>query len=492
MFDYFINALKESGGPFASSAHPIVAGLILDSHYSLTQNLILGHAALGRHNPKGISLGMFGSHLTYSQPRFIEEITTCLTDLRATGDKVGNDFGECGTMWEACTISQGAHLCVVGDALGLSPSPGIMSRGYARGEWAKNFLAKTAYCSLSRTNGVVVTKATPNNARWNLCDALLFRALPHFHLPSDQMMTAQLRYADPQAQADYGGDEELNSILHISSPAGLVRVIFNGKDEDNPSIEQPASELKFTEQELENRFDRSEPLHLSLLGFNGRELDVSDVWKLLAVKAFIRIPRTNIRLFKRSIYSDGIENNPDQGVYEWAQLLREKGPDGNIHRATSIDLRVGCLWDGGVVKYEDGHVSHWGPMRLGGRRHSFGGHASEEIELPPNANIKRIEVNRGSHGSTVMDGVRMYLTNRTTKGELNRHGNSNIVRLEPGSQEVIVGFYGKSETGGFCGVVEFGIITAPKSVGLDGLPNAAFDLPELRNTCGIDRDVRIP
>jgi hypothetical protein len=126
LFDYFLDALKETGGPFASSAHPIVAGLILDSHYSITDNLIVGHAALGCHDPNGISLGMFGSHLTYSWPRFIEEITSCLTDTRAPGDKVGNDNGECHTMWEACTIGQGAHLHEVGeyihDSYPMSPS----------------------------------------------------------------------------------------------------------------------------------------------------------------------------------------------------------------------------------------------------------------------------------------------------------------------------------------------------------------------------------
>lgn len=41
--------------------------------------------------------------------------------------------------------------------------------------------------------------------------------------------------------------------------------------------------------------------------------------------------------------------------------------------ATKIDLRVGCLWDGGVVYYQDGHKSHWGPMwRPGGQEHHFG------------------------------------------------------------------------------------------------------------------------
>lgn len=98
LFDYFLDALKEAGDPFTSSARPIVAGLILDSHYSPAQNLILAHAALGCSNPNGISLGMFDSHLTYSWPRFLEEVLACLTDTRPPGDKVGNDNNECGTI----------------------------------------------------------------------------------------------------------------------------------------------------------------------------------------------------------------------------------------------------------------------------------------------------------------------------------------------------------------------------------------------------------
>ena len=72
--------------------------MILDSHFDPATALILGHAALGCHKPTGISLGIFGSHLTYSWPRFIEEIPACLTDTTPTGDMVGNDNGECDSM----------------------------------------------------------------------------------------------------------------------------------------------------------------------------------------------------------------------------------------------------------------------------------------------------------------------------------------------------------------------------------------------------------
>lgn len=68
---WFIAALKNAGGPFTDWANPIVAVLILNSHYDMDYDIITAHAALGNSNPKGISLGMFGRHLTYSWPRFI-------------------------------------------------------------------------------------------------------------------------------------------------------------------------------------------------------------------------------------------------------------------------------------------------------------------------------------------------------------------------------------------------------------------------------------
>lgn len=486
----FEDALKEAGGPFAGSAHPIVAGLILDSHYSISQNLILGHAALGCHNPNGISLGVFGSHLTYSWPRFMEEVTQCLLDTRPPGDKVGNDNGECCTMWEACTIGQGAFLHEVGHAFGSPHQPGIMERGYAQ-DWPKNFLPKTAYCASLKTEGILVTDSTPNDARWGLKDALAFRVLPHFMLPTDQAVAPKIQNASPSAVADYTNDdtddgEESRSRLHVFCPSGIVQVSFNGEALETPTLTKPVEELNFPVKDLALKYDRSQPLSLSVLGYNGKERKVANVWKLLANGTCILIPESKIRLRKRSIFCSGLEqsDSEDSVYYEWAQLLKERGPDGGIYRAESIDMRVGLLLDGGVVKYEDGHKSHWGPMKVRGREHTFGGHASEEIELPPGVDIRKIEITRGSW---CMDGVRMHLADGTVKGELN--GDSeDAACLEPGSDEVIVGFYGKNSKEGFTGVLELGIITAPKYVGLEGLPESVYNLPELRNTAGMDED----
>ncbi|KAF1364291.1 hypothetical protein EJ07DRAFT_172273 [Lizonia empirigonia] len=272
---------------------------------------------------------------------------------------------------------------------------------------------------------------------WDFKHALNLRLSPHFLLPSDKLFTDEELDSEPIAEPKYIDNEqrELEANLRFGSPVGIARVSFNGMPEVKPSINSPASECEYLQDELEQRFDRTRPLRLDILGFNGKELSINNVWKMLSVKTFIRIPGSSIRLFRRSVHTDAVENETEADMCEWAQLLRERGVDGNIHRATSIDLRVGCWWDGGVVD----HKSHWGPMRTGGHEHNFGGHDSQTISLPPNVNIKRIEVNRG-RGDHYMQGVRLRLTDRTVRGELNaRNGSdSSVARLEPASHEVIL------------------------------------------------------
>ncbi|MBE3041086.1 hypothetical protein IMZ48_00555, partial [Candidatus Bathyarchaeota archaeon] len=199
LFDYFRSALATHGSPFEDSAHPIVAGLILDSHYSAQKNMILGHAALGCHVPKGLSLGMMGSHLTYSFPRFLEEVSDCLLDTRAPGPTVGDDNKECGTFWEACSVGQGAFLHEVGHAFGAPHTTGIMARGYSR-DWPRNFVSRTAYCSSRGEDGLVVIDGeTENDARWDLRDSLKFHTLPHFWMPGDVKVSKDFRTAVPMA-----------------------------------------------------------------------------------------------------------------------------------------------------------------------------------------------------------------------------------------------------------------------------------------------------
>lgn len=111
---------------------------------------------------------MFGSHLTYSWPRYFEEIARCLTDNTPPEEALCNDDGECETAWEACSIGQGASLHEVGHAFGAPHTTGIMARGYAQ-EWPKNFLSQTAYCAKNKSDGIsVIDGEFENNARGDL------------------------------------------------------------------------------------------------------------------------------------------------------------------------------------------------------------------------------------------------------------------------------------------------------------------------------------
>ncbi|KAK2591523.1 hypothetical protein QQS21_010773 [Conoideocrella luteorostrata] len=131
LHDIFSEALLAHGAPFAAEARPVVAGMILDSHYNAKEKATLAHAALRAHDPKGLSLGMFGSHLTYSWPRFMEEVTDCLLDIRPPGDR-------------------------------------------------------TAYCVGNQTKGISpVTAGTLNDCKWDIRDLLRFRNIDHFRQPSD-------------------------------------------------------------------------------------------------------------------------------------------------------------------------------------------------------------------------------------------------------------------------------------------------------------------
>lgn len=87
--DYFRQVLTAFGSLFGASAHPDVAGLILDSHFSLYEGMILGHAALGCHAPEGLFLGTMSSHLTCSWTRILQEVSSCLLDPRSPGVTVG-------------------------------------------------------------------------------------------------------------------------------------------------------------------------------------------------------------------------------------------------------------------------------------------------------------------------------------------------------------------------------------------------------------------
>ncbi|OHF02941.1 hypothetical protein CORC01_01699 [Colletotrichum orchidophilum] len=483
LFDYFLDALSAHGSPFEASAHPVVAGMILDSHFSVSKKLILGHAALGCHNPTGVSLGMMGSHLAYSWPRFVEEVSDCLLDTRTPGNTVGNDNGECGTFWEACSIGQGAFLHEVGHAFGAPHTTGIMARGYS-GHWPRNFLVKTAYPQKINKEGfVVVDGETENDAKWDLRDALSFRSLDHFWLPGDaRLSTAQRSSAPTVSLIDVETDDVA---VEIACAANLARMEFNGQSELLPSMAYPAWKVSFTRKELEARFPREESLKLYVLGMNGKTKTVRDLWRLFSATTYVRVPGSDVLLRKRSVVTKDLEeadDGEDREFWSWATLLTQRKADGTIVRSTSVDVRTGCILDGAYVQFPSGTRVNCGPRisKWGGGAHTFGGHASEEVKIPRGAEIVKVEVSREDD---TLRGMRIHLSDGTSGGALTGYGDvPETSTLEAQADERIVGFYGRSWWGSnFDGLVEFGIITAPKDF---ELPEAVYGMTELQNTDG--------
>lgn len=455
----YTQALKQHGAPFDSSCRPVVAGLILDSHFSIDQDLILGHAALGCHNADGISLGMFGSHLTYSWPRFFEEISSCLTDATSPGDCVGNDNNECDTLARACFIGQGAFLHEVGHAFGADHTSGIMARGYSK-DWAHNFQPQAL--------------STKHDAKWDLQDALRFMLKPHFRIPGDEPVTSA--FIGAQVNIDVSPEEENESSLKVHSAAGLARVVVEsvgGKDNSKTYDLRSESSGRCTEFSITDfaDFDKATTLQVSALAMNGKTKMVKDAWRLLASKPYINIPGSKVTLKKKAVKSsNAYENEDEDRVTNWSVLLRKRGVNGALARVSAIDLRVGCTFDGVVVHYSDRTTQNCGEP---GKR--FGGHASEKHDIPKRSRIVKVEI--GERGDWEgLDGIRMTLDNGDVWGELNAEQGTDdkIEVLEPGRDEKIVGFYGKSSPY----VQEFGIITAPKDF---KIPDAVYDMRELQN-----------
>ncbi|KAK4209718.1 putative peptidase family-domain-containing protein [Rhypophila decipiens] len=452
LHEIFSSALKAHGPPFEGPV--TVAGLILDSHFDITQNLIVGHAALGAHDPDGLSLGIFGSHLTYAWPRFIEDVTICLTDKTVPGESVGNDCGECVTMWQACAVGQGAFLHEVGHAFGAPHSSGIMIRGYSP-DWVRWFVPGEA-------NAVAT-----NKCRWDVRDLLRFKALEAFALPSDKKMDR----AEPVLEIV---DEEEEGV-RIKCEAGVGVVILNGEIEPVPSLQKPVKEVVLKVAELEKRFDRSKPLELVAVGMNGEEKRKGNVWKFLSKRSRIRVPGTMIRLMKKAV-GDVDRADDDDSSWEWAVMLKRRGKNGQLVDASKIDVRVGSWLDGAIVHYRDGTQVPCGPRgRHGDDDPHMGGHQARKIAIRKGVEVVKVGVN--APGGT-LEGLRIWLSNGSARGALNCGSNRDSVHvLVPDEGQRIIGFYGASAPGGGC-CSQFGIVTAPKDV---ELPDSVYDMEELQN-----------
>ncbi|KAK4223345.1 metallopeptidase [Podospora fimiseda] len=474
----FTKALQAHGHPFTSDASPVVAGLILDSHYDLDAKMIVAHAALGAHNPAGLSLGIFGSHTTYSWPRFLEEIPHCLLDTTRPGDTVGNDNKECNTMWETCAVGQGAFLHEVGHAFSAPHTTGIMERGYSP-DWPKVFLSRTGYSLTHNTDGLEpVTPETPNDCVWDLRDALRFRNLAHFWLPGDVRLDPKAPILRLTAETDG---------MEIFCEAGIVE-IRQGFDTDNlreslshemamklfsavPSVEKPVTCLSISRETFHELFDSQKPLSFEFVSLNGKHLFIKNIWTALRSPGIIRIPGSDIKLVISTVDS-GIEQDNDS---RWGVMLNKRKRNGKLVRASTIDIRVGCWLDGAIVYYKDGTAIPCGPRSPHGHpEHYMGGHQHRKLKISKGVDIVKVAVTKPTC-SDYLQGLRMWLSNGQAMGALNvRSGNVEYLVPPPGHK--IVGFVGRSTSDVSC--TAFGIVSAP--LGIE-LPDAMYDIEELQN-----------
>ncbi|KAH8893062.1 hypothetical protein GQ53DRAFT_861482 [Thozetella sp. PMI_491] len=463
----FSEALAAHGAPFHSEAQPVVAGLILDAHYDASNDMILAHAALGAHNPRGLSLGIFGSHLSYAWPRFMEEVGACLTDLAPPGDRVGNDNGECASMWEACAVGQGAFLHEVGHAFSAPHTTGIMARGYSP-DWPQFFLSQTARCVRRQTEGIApVTKDTQHACHWDVRDMLRFCNLAHFQLPGDVPRTTEA----PLITLNDDDDEDFPR-LNITCSAGVAQVRFNGKLDTSASVSNPTQSIRYTLAELEARFDTGSPLELEVIAMNGLQRS-ADAWRIFRdEKSPVRVPGTNIRLLKKSIGEDGSSDD----AWHWTVMLKKRDRDGRLIPASKIDLRVGCALDGAVVYYKDGTTVPCGPRGKHGQDPDMGGHQARKVALRKGVEVTKIAVTYYPD-NYYLAGLRMWFSDGRAMGALNKHEGTKLEYLtEPDPNQKIVGFFGTSAVHGMCR--KFGIVTAP----IDAeLPDTVYDMEELQN-----------
>ncbi|KAK4205428.1 putative peptidase family-domain-containing protein [Triangularia verruculosa] len=457
----FVEALEKYGGPFVSKARPVVAGLVLDSHYDDKRGRVLGHEAIGRYDPGGISVATFGSHLAYAWPRFMDEIPECLLDARPTsGGSVSND--RCYCLWETCAVGQVDFLQEVRRAFGAESDFYFQARDIV--EWVKAFLPRTAYCYQDEADG---TEYDSSDLSWqpfrgDLRDALFLRATrPHFKLPGDKTISSS------PPRIEINGTLEKASIS-IYSESKIRKVTMQGP---NP-LSSYGEDEKSWQAILEKDFianNRQRPWRIKALGDNGLEVMVPNIWAHLHPATALTLPgHPHIIIEKKSAASRVGAYGPDW--HPWTVMFKKRNADGKLVRATKIALHVGDALDGAMVYYKDGTVANCG--RPG---YMPGGHQKRIISLKNRAGISCVAVTR-AHSDRAwwpLIGLRMWTFDGRSMGALNmKHaGKGSPEFLTPGKGRKVIGLFGHHGRGGnLC--TEFGIITAPSGV---KLPEEVYD-----------------
>lgn len=378
--DWFCDALVKhhsggdvSGGPFAGP-DTVVAGLVLDSHYSAAQDAVLANPVMPpqgvEKDPRsGIALAAFGSHTCWAWPRFVEEVAACLLDSTTTysargasvstsssaADADGSSSFEYGAAWQACAFGQALMLRGVGRAFGCcSRGAGVDAVEDSRTYATQRNYASVFLPSISRGPGhpghplqLVDYGIRGNEEVWDLRDALALRCVPHFRIVGDPRAAVVARQARAGAPVLRACVRDGMFVLRMSvewGGGGLARITVGGVEEEWPSVAQPVDVREWRVDRLERKFGREKPLELRAVAMNGKETVVANVWAFVARSAFVKVPGSDVVLQKRSVRSgeleaqDGGERSDDRAYWEWAAMLKERGADGKRKFAATVFL----------------------------------------------------------------------------------------------------------------------------------------------------------
>lgn len=293
LFGIAMDALKKYGAPFTGAAEPVLAAVMfLDTHWD--GKLITGHAALGGGTDE-IKLAIFGSHGLFAWPPHIEQLVAYFTDDTRTSQKeVANDCNECGTHWEAFTITMGAFMHEIGHSLGCPHQEnGVMLRDYVT--LNRSFLTKEAFSVRTNSFGSQPPIFPKDECTWHHLDLLRFLYHPSFTLPQDYRDASFMRpgkidkFTEPKPSLYPLGD----NLCRITSRTGIYSIEIICGDLAKGYIEYlprslggpgPVRDLTLSLDELVARLppnERGNSFTLKILSVNAPEIQIDNFPRFL-------------------------------------------------------------------------------------------------------------------------------------------------------------------------------------------------------------------
>ncbi|KAG7840965.1 hypothetical protein KL942_001953 [Ogataea angusta] len=444
LFGIAMDALTKYGGPFAESATSgvpaMAAVMILDAHWDRTQNLILGHAALGGGNDR-IKLAIFGSHGLHSWPMNMESLHRALTDTTPIStSEVANDCNQCGTAWECFTLTLGAFMHEIGHLLGCPHQKnGVMLRDYLT--MNRKFLAKEAYCQRTKKSewGPVLTSTEPG---WHRLDKIRFLYHPAFAVPADFYVES---FRPTAFRCNQGMKLPADAVCEISvlaidkdtldlvAPSGIYLVEFMTGEFPDLQYEflpvflkgQGCSPVvRLSVSQLESQLKSKKPINVRVLARGFVQKDISDLRKFLReLSSPVLVNGGTLSLTKSEVYGGG------QGR-DLMVTFPEK-------RITGLQITHGLALDGIRVLFSDRSYVDFGNFKS----HHSDFHL-EEDEIITGFNIRC--------GAWV-DAIQI-LTNKRSSPMLGGTGGGVRQFIVPHGKK-LQGFYGKMS--GWCNGVGF-------------------------------------